>query len=110
VSAFYDPMLAKVIAWAPTRAEAARTLAGALSRSQLHGVATNRDLLVRLLREDEFAAGGTDTAYLDRHPEVFSPLLDTVDGQRLAALGSGVGRLPPRRFAMECLASGLAQR
>jgi propionyl-CoA carboxylase alpha chain len=90
VSAFYDPMLAKVIAWAPTRAEAARTLAGALSRSQLHGVATNRDLLVRLLREDEFAAGGTDTAYLDRHPEVFSPLLDTVDGQRLAALAAAL--------------------
>jgi propionyl-CoA carboxylase alpha chain len=90
VSPFYDPMLAKVIAWAPTRVEAARTLANALTRSQLHGVSTNRDLLVRVLRDDEFDAGGTDTAYLDRHPEVFAPLTDTVDEQRLAALAAAL--------------------
>jgi propionyl-CoA carboxylase alpha chain len=90
VGLHYDPLLAKVIAWAPTRTEAARSLAGALVRSQLHGVATNRDLLVRVLRDPEFLAGGTDTAYLDRHPEVFRPLLDTVDGQRLACLAAAL--------------------
>ena len=47
VSTHYDPMLAKVIAWAPTRAEALRRLAGALARAQVHGLITNRDLLVR---------------------------------------------------------------
>jgi acetyl/propionyl-CoA carboxylase alpha subunit len=67
VSPYYDAMVAKVIAHAPTRGEAAARLAGALSRSRLHGVTTNRDLLVRILREPEFLAGGTDTAYLDRH-------------------------------------------
>ena len=36
VSPHYDPMLAKVIAWAPTRPEAARSLASALARAQLH--------------------------------------------------------------------------
>ncbi len=73
VSVFYDPMLAKVIAHAPTRSEAARVLAHGLAGAELHGVVTNRDLLVRLLREPEFLAGGTDTAYLGRHPEVFEP-------------------------------------
>src|SRR4051794_24153387 len=45
-----DSMLAKLVAWAPTRQEAARMLASALTRSQLHGVVSNRDLLVRVLR------------------------------------------------------------
>ena len=53
----YDPMLAKVIAWAPTRAEAAARLAAALAGARVHGLVTNRDLLVRTLRHPEFLAG-----------------------------------------------------
>ena len=67
VSTFYDSMLAKVIGYGPTRDDARRTLAGALSRARLHGVVTNRDLLVGILREPEFTAGAIDTGYLDRH-------------------------------------------
>ncbi len=68
VGVHYDPMLAKVIAHAPTRDEAARLLARALRETQLHGVTTNRDLLVGLLTEPDFVAGRTDTGYLVRHP------------------------------------------
>jgi propionyl-CoA carboxylase alpha chain len=68
VGPHYDPMLAKVIAVAPTRAEAAARLAAALAGARLHGVTTNRDLLVGVLRSDEFLAGATDTAFLERHP------------------------------------------
>ncbi|MGW3887571.1 ATP-binding protein [Micromonospora chokoriensis] len=75
VGVHYDSLLAKVIAVAPTRSEAVRALAGALARAELHGVATNRDLLVRVLRSPEFAAAEIDTGFLDRHPEVFAPLL-----------------------------------
>jgi propionyl-CoA carboxylase alpha chain len=60
-------MLAKVIAYAPTRSEATRTLASALAGSQLHGITTNRDLLVRILRHPEFVAGDIDTDFLVRH-------------------------------------------
>lgn len=67
VSPFYDAMLAKVIAWAPTRADAARRLADTLRRAEVHGVVTNRDLLVGVLRHEEFLAGATDTGFLDRH-------------------------------------------
>jgi propionyl-CoA carboxylase alpha chain len=67
VSTFYDSMLAKVIGYGPTRDDARRVLATALSRARLHGVVTNRDLLVGILREPEFAAGQIDTGYLDRH-------------------------------------------
>jgi acetyl/propionyl-CoA carboxylase alpha subunit len=67
VGPHYDPMLAKVIAHGATRAEAARRLARALAHARLHGVTTNRDLLVGILREPEFLAGRTDTGYLSRH-------------------------------------------
>jgi acetyl/propionyl-CoA carboxylase alpha subunit len=82
-------MLAKVIAYAPTRSEAAARLATALARARIHGVTTNRDLLVGILREDEFLAGGTDTAYLDRHDPAAlgAPLLDEA-GARVHALAA----------------------
>jgi propionyl-CoA carboxylase alpha chain len=70
VSGHYDSMLAKVIAWAPTRAEAARRLAAALAAAELHGPTTNRDLLVRTLRHPDFEAADTYTDFLDRHRRV----------------------------------------
>jgi propionyl-CoA carboxylase alpha chain len=65
ISTFYDPMLAKVISWAPTRDRAAAMLAQALADATLHGPVTNRDMLVNILREKTFRAGETDTGYLD---------------------------------------------
>ncbi|WP_030419432.1 biotin carboxylase N-terminal domain-containing protein [Streptomyces sp. SCSIO 75703] len=67
VGVHYDPMLAKAVAHAPTRAEAVRRLAGALERAEIHGPATNRDLLVRSLRHEEFTGGRMDTGFYDRH-------------------------------------------
>ncbi|GAA2378056.1 acetyl/propionyl/methylcrotonyl-CoA carboxylase subunit alpha [Dactylosporangium salmoneum] len=90
VGVHYDPMLAKLVAWAPTRAEAARMLGGALARARIHGVTTNRDLLVRVLRHSAFLSGGTDTGFLDRHPEVFAPLLSSVDAVRLSCLAAAL--------------------
>ena len=65
ISTFYDPMLAKVISWAPTRERAAAMLARTLSDATLHGPVTNRDMLVNTLREQTFRSGRTDTGYLD---------------------------------------------
>jgi propionyl-CoA carboxylase alpha chain len=65
VSTHYDAMLAKVVAHAPTREQAARKLAGALARARIHGVTTNRDLLVGILRDAAFLAGEVTTAFLD---------------------------------------------
>ncbi len=67
VSPHYDAMLAKVIAHGRTRGDAARRLARALMGAEIHGVTTNRDLLVAILREPGFLAGATDTSYLTRH-------------------------------------------
>jgi acetyl/propionyl-CoA carboxylase alpha subunit len=78
VSVFYDPMLAKVISYAPTRPQAAAILADALARTRLHGIGTNRDLLVNVLRHPAFLDGATDTAFFDTHglTELASSLAD----------------------------------
>jgi propionyl-CoA carboxylase alpha chain len=73
VSPFYDSMVAKVIAWSETRSAAASLLADALERARLHGVSTNRDLLVRVLRSPEFLAGDTTTDFVLRVPGLTEP-------------------------------------
>ena len=91
VSVFYDPMLAKVISYAPSRRQAAGILADALARARIHGVRTNRDLLVNVLRHPAFLDGATDTAFFDTHglAELAAPLSDqrTV---RLSALAAAL--------------------
>ncbi|WBB78828.1 biotin/lipoyl-binding protein [Micromonospora sp. WMMD882] len=104
VGVHYDSMLAKLVAWGPTRAEAARLLAGALARAELHGVTTNRDLLVRVLRSPAFTAGPVDTGFLDRHPEVFAPLLADADVP-VAALAAALASAAARRAAAPALRS-----
>jgi acetyl/propionyl-CoA carboxylase alpha subunit len=78
IGADYDSMLGKVIATGPTRAEAVRLLVDALRRARIHGVGTNRDLLVAILDHDEFGAGKADTGFLERHPpeELVAAALD----------------------------------
>ncbi len=65
VSVEWDPMLAKVIAHAPTRQEAAGALALALERARIRGVTTNRDYLVAALRHPALLAGTATTAFVD---------------------------------------------
>ncbi|MGC4804155.1 biotin carboxylase N-terminal domain-containing protein [Micromonospora sp. DT233] len=103
VGVHYDSMLAKLVAWGETRAEAARLLAGALARAELHGVTTNRDLLVRVLRSPAFAAADVDTGFLDRHHEVLAPLLPP-DGVPLAALAAALAQAAARRASAPVLA------
>jgi propionyl-CoA carboxylase alpha chain len=104
VGVHYDPMLAKVIAWAPDRTSAALALAGALTRARLHGLTTNRDLLVRVLRHPAFLAGETDTAFLDRHglDVLAAPLVDDA-GRRLHAVAAALAGAALRRAAAPVL-------
>ncbi|MFD3748303.1 acetyl/propionyl/methylcrotonyl-CoA carboxylase subunit alpha [Nocardia sp. NPDC058633] len=81
VGVHYDPMLAKVISYAETRSEAAHLLATALQRAKIHGLVTNRDLLVRVLRHPAFLAGDTDTAFFATHDlaVLSAPLVSEAD-------------------------------
>lgn len=67
VSPFYDPMLAKIIAYGATRDEARRKLARAVEDSILLGVKTNQRFLANLLRHPQFAAGNASTAFITEH-------------------------------------------
>jgi propionyl-CoA carboxylase alpha chain len=86
VGVHYDPMLAKVISWAPDRGQAARALSHALARSTIHGVRTNRDLLVNVLRHKAFLDGDTDTAFFERHG--LAQLAAPLAGERAEALSA----------------------
>nr|WP_246305090.1 biotin carboxylase N-terminal domain-containing protein [Nocardioides thalensis] len=77
IGTFYDAMIAKVIVWAATRDQALRQLAGALARAEIHGLKTNRDLLVNLLRDPVVTGATMDTTWLD--------------GSDLAVLGAAPG-------------------
>jgi propionyl-CoA carboxylase alpha chain len=104
VSPHYDPMLAKVIVHAPTRGEAIASLAAALADARIHGVTTNRDLLVRTLRHEAFGRGATDTGFLDRHglAVLAAPLADA-GAQGRHAVAAALAAQAERRAAARAL-------
>ncbi|MCU1695249.1 MAG: acetyl/propionyl-CoA carboxylase subunit alpha [Mycobacterium sp.] len=105
VSVFYDPMLAKVISYAPTRRHAAGILADALARTRLHGIRTNRDLLVNVLRHPAFLDGATDTAFFDTHglDRLSEPLADQ-SAAKLSALAAALAEAAENRRTATALA------
>ncbi|MEV6161266.1 biotin carboxylase N-terminal domain-containing protein [Streptomyces sp. NPDC052052] len=94
VGVHYDPMLAKAIAHAPTRAEAVRLLTRALERARIHGPVTNRELLVRSLRHPDFTAARLDTGFYDRHLAALTEAGRTADepARRLAATAAALAQ------------------
>ena len=67
ITPYYDPLIAKVIAHAPTRELAAEKLAAGLEKTAIEGIVTNRDFLVRVLRHPVFLSGNYTTSFLDDH-------------------------------------------
>ncbi|MEU6232594.1 biotin carboxylase N-terminal domain-containing protein [Kitasatospora sp. NPDC047058] len=101
VTVHYDAMLAKVVAWAPTRPAAARKLADALARARIHGPATNRELLVRALRHPAFLAGQLHTGFLAEHAAAL-----TAPDERAAALAALAAALADAAGRRGALPSG----
>ncbi|MFE0137465.1 acetyl/propionyl/methylcrotonyl-CoA carboxylase subunit alpha [Streptomyces sp. NPDC059037] len=92
IGVHYDPMLAKAIAYAPTRAQAVRKLAGALERATVHGPVTNRELLVRSLRHPEFTEARMDTGFYDRYVTELAAAAPGPHAPLAAALADAHGR------------------
>ncbi|TDV52412.1 acetyl/propionyl/methylcrotonyl-CoA carboxylase subunit alpha [Actinophytocola oryzae] len=69
VGSNYDPMLAKVVAWGPTRSSALKALSGALSGTAVLGVGTNTAFLRALLSDADVVAGRLDTGLVERKLE-----------------------------------------
>jgi len=71
VGLFYDPMLAKLIVWAPTRDAAVARMRRALLELTVEGVETSRDFHLRVMEDDDFRAGRIDIQWLERRlPEI----------------------------------------
>ncbi|MGH6705529.1 MAG: biotin/lipoyl-containing protein, partial [Sphingomicrobium sp.] len=72
VSMFYDPMIAKLITWAPTRDGAADAQVRALDAFELDGVSDNIDFLSALLQHPRFRSGELTTGFIaEEYPEGF---------------------------------------
>jgi 3-methylcrotonyl-CoA carboxylase alpha subunit len=69
VSVHYDAMLAKLICHGTSRDAALRTLGRALAETDVVGVASNVDLLGRIVAHPAFVTGGVDTGFIEQHRE-----------------------------------------
>jgi 3-methylcrotonyl-CoA carboxylase alpha subunit len=94
ISPYYDPMIAKMIAHAPSRAAALDRLASALEATVAAGPRTNLALLAALCRAAEFRAEKFDTGFIDRNPA----LLGSAEPDRAAA-AVGAARLLAQNVA-----------
>ncbi|ALK09234.1 acetyl-CoA carboxylase biotin carboxylase subunit [Blastochloris viridis] len=100
VSAHYDPMIAKIIAHAPTRVAALDRLASALDRTLVAGPRTNAPFLAALCRHAAFRAGRFDTGFIDRHLDELLPQRGADPGAVAAAAERLVRREQARLSAL----------
>ena len=73
ISPWYDPLLAKLIAWGDDREQARQSLLTLLRGTLIGGVQTNRSFLLRLLQHPAFAHAELDTDFIPRHAGVLLP-------------------------------------
>ncbi|MGH7528669.1 MAG: acetyl-CoA carboxylase biotin carboxylase subunit [Gemmatimonadales bacterium] len=84
VTLHYDSMLAKLIVWAPDRAQAIARMARALDELAVVGVPTNQAFHRRLMGDRAFVEGDIDIQFLDRRPDLLSPELSSAAALDLA--------------------------
>ncbi len=103
VTPFYDPLVAKIIAWGEDRAAALGRLRRALADTAVLGVATNLGFLSRVAVHPEFAAGGVDTGFIERHRVALIPERRAAPDIVLAA--AALSRLLARQAAARAAAA-----
>ena len=95
VGTAYDPLIAKLIAHAPTRDEALDRLAAALRETEVEGVVTNLEFLRWLLAHPALRAGRTTTAFLTEYPPLSAPPLALSEGPWASAFRLNLAPPPP---------------
>ncbi|HKO15088.1 MAG TPA: acetyl-CoA carboxylase biotin carboxylase subunit [Gemmatimonadaceae bacterium] len=86
VSLFYDPLLAKLIVWAPTRELAVERMHRALMELTVEGVETSRDFHLRVMEDEEFRRGAIEIQWLERRLESLINIKPPAHTARTAAL------------------------
>ena len=104
ITPYYDPMIAKIIAWGEDRPAAIGRLRRALADTAVLGLRTNLGFLARLAAEPDFAAGGVDTGFIERHRASLLPPRRPASDAALAA--AALSRLIVREAAIRGAALG----
>ena len=94
VSIYYDPMLAKLVAWGPDRDISRRRMDVALSQFLVLGVITNIPLLRAVLGHAQFQRGEYDTGFLEWNPAVTMPALSDESRMTARALAAWAAQQP----------------
>jgi propionyl-CoA carboxylase alpha chain len=93
VSPYYDPMISKVVSYAPTRSDSISLLTQALEQYVIDGVRHNAELLQSVLRHDAFKAGDTPTSFLPTHfPDFAGAPLTGAEEAEFAAAAAVIAR------------------
>jgi 3-methylcrotonyl-CoA carboxylase alpha subunit len=79
ISPFYDPMIAKVIAYGPDRRSAIETLLSSLDETIINGVKTNRGFLARVLGHQSFRDAKLGTHFIADHSDALQPPREVPD-------------------------------
>lgn len=100
ISPFYDPMIAKAVAWGETREVARRRLINALKETLLFGVTANRKFLIDILEKDTFVRGEATTDFIGKEFSEAS-LADCPSSEEQAAIASAIHYEVERQYALE---------
>jgi 3-methylcrotonyl-CoA carboxylase alpha subunit len=103
VTPFYDPMIAKIVAWGEDRAAALGRLRRALADTAVLGVSTNLGFLARIAAHPKFASGEFDTGFIERHRGALIPGRRPAPDPVLAA--AALSRLVAREAAANAAAA-----
>jgi 3-methylcrotonyl-CoA carboxylase alpha subunit len=106
VTPFYDPLIAKIIAWGDDRPAAVNRLRRALAETAVVGLRTNLGFLARIAGHPAFADGIIDTGFIERHRAALLPGARAIPDEALAA--AGLHRLLARKAAAATSGSGSA--
>jgi acetyl-CoA carboxylase biotin carboxylase subunit len=90
VTLFYDPMLAKLIVWAPTRELAIARMHRALEELVIEGVETSRDFHLRVMEDDDFRRGAIEIQWLERRLPGLLEVHPTEEQRRIAAISAAL--------------------
>ena len=86
----YDPMLAKLIVWAPDRELAIERMHRALLELTIEGIETSRDFHLRLMEDDEFRRGEIEIQWLERRLTSLTSVKPPDDAARVAAIAAAL--------------------
>ena len=95
ISMYYDPMIAKLCTWAPTRLEAIEEMRVALDSFEVEGIGHNLPFLSAVMDHPKFVSGDMTTAFIaEEYPEGFAGVdLPEADLQRIAAACAAMNRV-----------------